>query len=77
MRGCCINAKFDPDAVFEVLRPDAVVCGLQIRTPVRVTTSFGVASFAPPFHQDYSTMIAVDDAKLYESKRNRRNRVTA
>jgi len=42
----------------------------------RVTASFGVASFAAPFEVSYEKMIAVADEKLYDSKRNGRNRVS-
>lgn len=43
---------------------------------LRVTASFGIATFAPPFVLDYENMIKAADAKLYDSKRNGRNRVS-
>lgn len=42
----------------------------------RITASFGVATFAAPFEVGYEKMIALADAKLYESKHNGRNRVS-
>lgn len=44
--------------------------------PHRVTASFGVATFTPPFEMTYEMMIKFADEKMYESKRNGRNRVT-
>lgn len=46
-------------------------------TKCRVTASFGVATFAAPFEVDYEKMIKIADAKLYEAKRNGRNRISS
>ncbi len=42
----------------------------------RVTASFGVVTFAPPFEIPYEKMIEISDGKMYESKRHGRNQVT-
>lgn len=44
--------------------------------PHQVTASFGVVTFMPPFDETYERMVEISDEKMYESKRNGRNRVS-
>lgn len=44
--------------------------------PVTVTASFGVATFRSPFSESFGEMFKLADGKLYQSKRDGRNRIT-
>lgn len=44
---------------------------------IRVTCSFGIATFRPPFPETFGEMFMIADDKLYLAKRNGRNQVCA
>lgn len=46
-------------------------------TALKITASFGVATFKRPFTLPFSSMLKEADKKLYLSKRNGRNRITS